>query len=513
MAACHISLAQPHILDEIFASFRTEIPSFKFTAWSEQLRTNNSTLANAALTCRAFAESASAVLWSAMHTGLIPLLLSLSNFKLDSGNADHEKYPTYVRAPLHDSHSNSNSDSRNPPPPTPKKITEGGVSPSEWARFEVLARRIRSLSYVDPVAAKGQIDPTVVHLLVAQYSEGPLLPNLQVLAWIPSGPQLEQQLLLETLCQTQTLTQLIFPAWKEFLPEAWNGGHCFDDSDMAHVARVCPGLRDLVIDLDPVAWADVIPPTFYSSFHGLRSTRVLLSQPNHIRALAMLPHLESLVINTRHSDADNGLHVDHDTGSASTITPPFRGFHALRTLEVQRCFNPSSASKLLLTITSPMLLVVIMSLDLGRGSPDAFIRFIETVCGLPSAQQLRTLHVARPFARMLSRARQAGWRWELSFREAAGALLQLHNLRDVILDPTWRIWSITDDDVRAMQQAWPHIRSLGTKCFYHSSMVESRRQPDGVSVDHPALNTLCHLRAERPQSGGPRHGLPGDRRG
>ncbi len=84
----------------------------------------------------------------------------------------------------------------------------------------MLARRIRFLSYVNPVVAKGEIDPTVVHFLVAQCSEGPLLPNLQVLAWTPlSGPKLEQQLLLEILCQTRTLTKLIFPAWREISPE------------------------------------------------------------------------------------------------------------------------------------------------------------------------------------------------------------------------------------------------------------------------------------------------------
>ncbi len=58
-----------------------------------------------------------------------------------------------------------------------------------------------------------------------------------------------------------------------------------------------------------------------------------------------------------------------------------------------------------------------------------------------------------------------------------------------MLIPTWRIWSITDDDVRAMQQAWPHIRSIDTRCYYWSTRIRDR-QPSGVSVDHPALNTL-----------------------
>ncbi|KAI0770358.1 hypothetical protein C8Q74DRAFT_1218715 [Fomes fomentarius] len=477
MAACHISLAQPHILDQIFASF-SEIPLLLSanTPESGQLRTNNSTLVNAALTCRAFAEPASAVLWSAMHAGLIPLLFSLSNFKLDTSKENHEKYPTYQLT--------------YPSLPTPKNIIEGGVSPSEWARFEVLARRIRYLSYSDPVDAKGAIDPSVVHLLVGQCGERPLLPNLRVLKWTPLGPKLEQQLLLESLFRTRTITKLILARWPRFESHAWDG-RPLDVSDMAIVARVCPGLRDLVIDPHAVNLANAIPRTFYNSFHGLRSARVLLTQPTHHRELAMLPHLESLVLDNRlFVGVDNGTDMDDETGSASAITPAFRGFPALRTLEVLGYSNVSSASRILPTITSPMLSVVIMRIDLGFGGHERFIHLIETMCALPAAQQLRTFHLGGPPGRMLSSAQQAGWRWELPFRESAGALLQLHNLQDVSLGPTWRTWSITDDDVRAMQQAWPHIRSLEWRSFLMSTMSIKRRQPSGVFVDLPALSTL-----------------------
>ncbi len=374
--------------------------------------------------------------------------------------------------------------------PTPKNIIEGGVSPSEWARFEVLARRIHYLSYSDPVEAKGAIDPSVVHLLAGQCSERPLLPNLRVLKWTPLGPKLEQQLLLESLCRTRTITKLILAPWPGFESHAWDG-RPLDDSDMAIVARACPGLRELVIDADAVDSANAIPPTFYNSFHGLRSARVLLTQPTHLRELAMLPHLESLVLETRiFFDVDNGIDMDDDTGSASAITPAFRGFPAMRTLEVLGHSNVSSVSRILPIITSPMLSVVIMRIDLGFGGPEGFLHLIETLCALPAAQQLRTFHVSGPPGRMLSSARRAGWRWELPFRESAGALLQLHNLQDVSLGPTRRIWSITDDDVRAMQQAWPHIRSLEMGSILITSTAIQRRQPSGVSVDLPALSTL-----------------------
>ncbi len=39
-----------------------------------------------------------------------------------------------------------------------------------------------------------------------------------------------------------------------------------------------------------------ISPKTYSSFQGLRSARVLLTQPTHLCELAMLPHLESLFL-------------------------------------------------------------------------------------------------------------------------------------------------------------------------------------------------------------------------
>ncbi len=173
----------------------------------------------------------------------------------------------------------------------------------------------------------------------------------------------------------------------------------------------------------------------------------------------------------------------------STITPAFHGFTALRKLEVFGYFDPSSVARILPTITSPMLSVVILHINLGRGGPEGFIHLIETLCAVPTAQQLRTFHVLPPPGRMRMAAWEAGQRWALSFKKFAGPLLQLHNLQDVSLGPPWRIWSITDDDVRATQQAWPHIQSLETTSSFSSAFIQ-RSQPGGVSVDLPALSTL-----------------------
>ncbi|KAI0794262.1 hypothetical protein C8Q74DRAFT_1247629 [Fomes fomentarius] len=401
-----------------------------------------------------------------MHAGLFPLLSALSNFKRDSGKADHETCLAH-------------------------NIIEGRVSPSKWARFELLARRIQYLSNWDHLKAKGAIDPSVLRLLVGQCNERPLLPNLRVLKWTSFGRELEQQLLLGSLCRTRTLTKLIFAPCMvmEFEP-AWDIEEPSGDSDMSIVARACPGLRDLVIDADAVEEANEIPPAFYSSFQGLCSARVLLTQPTHLRELAMLPHLESLVLDAGFDfEADNGIDVDENTGNASAITAAFRGFPELRKLEVFGYFDPSSVARILPTITSPMLSVVILHINLGRGGPEGFIHLIETLCAVPAAQQLRTFHVLPPPGRIRMAARQAGWHWELSFKEYARPLLQLHNLRDVSLGPTWRIWSITDDDVRAMQQAWPHIQSLEMRSSLSSAFIQ-RCQPSGVSVDLPALSTL-----------------------
>ncbi len=313
-----------------------------------------------------------------------------------------------------------------------------------------------------------------------------------MLKWTSFGRELEQQLLLESLCRTRALTKVIFAPCMVIESEpAWDAEEPLDDSDMSIVARVCPALRDLVVDADAIEEANEIPPAFYSSFQGLRSARVLLTQPTHLRELALLPQLESLVIDAGFDfEVDNGIDVDDDIGNASAITVAFRGFPALRTLEVWGYVDPSSVSRILPTITSPMLLVVILRIDLGRGSPEGFIHLIETLCSVPSAQHLRTFHVLPPPGRMrLAAGQQVGWRWELSFKESARPLLQLHNLQDVSLGPTWRIWSITDDDVRAMQQAWPHIQSLEMRSSLSSAFIQ-RCQPSGVSVDLPALSTL-----------------------
>ncbi len=365
---------------------------------------------------------------------------------------------------------------------TRKNIIEGQVSPSEWARFELLARRIQYLSYWDPREAKGAIDPSVLRLLVGQCTERPLLPNLRVLKWSPLGRTLEQQLLLESLCRTRTLTKLILPSDTTIASyPAWVP---LDHRDMTIFARVCPELRDLVINAYAVENFNAIPPTFYSSFHGLRSARVPLTQPTHLRELAMLPHLESLVLEVRYLVyVDNGVNV----GNTSAITIAFHAFPALRTLELYGNITPSSFCRDLPIITSPILSVVILHIDLRRGDPEGFIHLMEMLCALPAAQQLRTLHVitVRGGIRPTAQQAQANWRWELPFREFAGPLLQLHNLQDVSLRPIWTRWSITDDDVRAMQRAWPHIQSLRIT----SQTGFQNHQPSRV-VDLPALSTL-----------------------
>ncbi len=354
--------------------------------------------------------------------------------------------------------------------PTPKKIIEGGVSPSEWARFEVLARRIQFLMTNDWLWHKGVIDPSVLRLLVGQYDGRPLLPNLRALMWTFHSRDLEQHMLLESLCRTRTLTKLIISPTSLGTQEFYRA-----------FEGVWQGLRDLVITA--VETANAIPPAFYSSFNGLRSARVVLTQPTHLLELAMLPHLESLILGV-----GSLFHVDNevDVENTSAITFAFHGFPALRTLEVWGYVDPSIISRILPTITSPMLLVVILRINLG--AVDGFIHLIETLCALPAVQQLCTIHLCRPpdYMERSAPAPPTGERWELSFKKFAGPLLQLRNLQDVCLATTWRIWSITDDDVRDMQQAWPHIQSLDARHFFSSGFLQSCQ----ASADLPALSTL-----------------------
>ncbi len=65
-----------------------------------------------------------------------------------------------------------------------------------------------------------------------------MLPNLRVLKWTCYS----REFLLQSLCQTRAFTKLIFAPCMvtEF----------YAACDMAIFARVCPGLRNLVIDAD-----------------------------------------------------------------------------------------------------------------------------------------------------------------------------------------------------------------------------------------------------------------------
>ncbi|KAI0762995.1 hypothetical protein C8Q74DRAFT_192250 [Fomes fomentarius] len=109
------------------------------------------TLANAALTCRAFSEPASKTLWMCLHQGLSPLLKTFSCFK--KTDASDYQDPSYE--------------------------LDDAISATEWEQFDRLASW-----------TKGEA----------------LLPNLRVLRWSESAGDTHKLQLLRALCSAPSLS-------------------------------------------------------------------------------------------------------------------------------------------------------------------------------------------------------------------------------------------------------------------------------------------------------------------
>ncbi|KAI0762999.1 hypothetical protein C8Q74DRAFT_1451049 [Fomes fomentarius] len=158
----HLDLFPRPVTASDFASVKDDI--------DYEARPIRSTLANAALTCRAFSEPASKTLWTCLHShvGLKPLLKALNGF-------------------------NENEE------------IGGEISIAAWQHFDRLASRVRYF------ATFGDLTPIELSVLDAlvqhcQRKGHPLLPNLQILCWIESRRDPRKLQLLRLLSASPSLS-------------------------------------------------------------------------------------------------------------------------------------------------------------------------------------------------------------------------------------------------------------------------------------------------------------------
>ncbi|KAI0763003.1 hypothetical protein C8Q74DRAFT_1371955 [Fomes fomentarius] len=208
------------------------------------------TLANAALTCRAFSEPASKTLWKCLHQGLLPLLNTLSCFKetgVSSGGI-----PSYISA-------------------------------AEWERFDRLASWVRYIGYHH--SGTVVLESSVVDTLVQRrQTKGSLLPNLHILSW--PVPMDLQRTLLRALCAAPSLSLVHLDEGHRFYDP-------YETRDIAVIAETCPGLARFLCNLR------LRLPSPLLSLRSLRSLQVGEADKASFCQIGTLPYLTDLCTSIR----------------------------------------------------------------------------------------------------------------------------------------------------------------------------------------------------------------------
>ncbi|KAI0645797.1 hypothetical protein C8Q79DRAFT_716565 [Trametes meyenii] len=277
------TLNHPDVLREIFrhlAPFADPLeyirpgrPFDPFLATSASGDPNIHTLHSAALTCKAFAEPASEVLWAVLHNRALALLCPFPSFKVVAQEEPAEDY----------------SASCLDTPRTTEYIFEGDVTEAQWQRWEHCTRRVRCI-YLSDIFPPLQ-SPFFATLLRRQADSGkPLLPGLQGL-WFLETRQTPTNTALIRALSTPTLSTFLFEPRISDDIRRWNRLHT--------LGSIIPCLQHLHIPARGGA-AAIEHLGSMVSFPTLRSLNLSLVSSNVYQALildlAALDHLEKLHI-------------------------------------------------------------------------------------------------------------------------------------------------------------------------------------------------------------------------
>ncbi|KAI0752619.1 hypothetical protein C8Q80DRAFT_1267144 [Daedaleopsis nitida] len=376
------------------------------------------TLASAARTCRAFADPASRVLWSAVD-GLVPLLRLLSNLK----ECTRETLNQFTRK--------YNSESI---------YTFDGEVPEEgWVCFERMAARVKCFL----CDAEESLDPSLVDVLVSRYSGArhrPLFVNLQSLSW-PDPRNDDRHRLLRILC-TPALQYVLIPDYQ-------SGGREHDSGrqDLAAIADCAPSLLHFRADLSGLPLGG--PDSVLFRLRALRSLKLSLYAPLDkclFTHLSELPHLEFL---------DATLPAPGPSKSTARA-----GFPALRHLymKLNDTGVPSARLSILSRISSPSL----ETLDLLiTAHSSGAVQFVHDLCSLPVTRSLKHLSIAANEPLILPRpANATAPPAVLKFAAVALPLLALSRIEDIRLSTYPYALEVTDEDVARVAAAWPRLTTV-----------------------------------------------------
>ncbi|KAI0762989.1 hypothetical protein C8Q74DRAFT_191950 [Fomes fomentarius] len=260
------------------------------------------TLANAALTCRAFSEPASKTLWTCLHLGLLPLLKTFSCLKRKKLYSEFGNKFHYV--------------------------LDGDISAAEWDNYDRLASWVR---YIDFPCV--DVEPSVTDALIkhCQTKGEALLPNLRVLRWSESAGDTHKLQLLRALCLAPSLSLVSISAYD------------FVAQDIATITGTRPDLAHF----SSTGCMHLLPPDSpIFAMCSLKSLRVAEMDESSFHQIGTLPYLTDLSTNVR--DADS-LHIN----AARTPSQGDPAFPTLRRLSTLG--KPATLIWMITQISSPIL--------------------------------------------------------------------------------------------------------------------------------------------------------------
>ncbi|KAI0762986.1 hypothetical protein C8Q74DRAFT_191888 [Fomes fomentarius] len=427
-----------HAVFDHFDLFPRPITDFERAVYVEhEAIVARRTLANAALTCRAFSEPASKTLWKCLHQGLLPLLKTFSCFKHWT-NASVGQNPSYE--------------------------LDGEISAAEWERFDRLASRVQYIGYHHRVTVV--LESSVVDTLVERcQTKGSLLPNLHILSWpdLTDSHRLQPPL-LKALCAAPLLSVVHLDKYPD---------HAFFNinvtQDIAVIAETRPDLAHFLsnTNLHLQSHSPIL------SLRSLRSLRVGEADKASFCQIGTLPYLTDLCTTIR--------------GIRDSDSPPVSegAFVALRR------FQTSGALAALIWMITQISSPDLTSLSVETDAKDIadMLPFFKTVLTLRAAQSLQQLHLVID---MHSYDEAVGWK-DLAFADLAQHILPLCHLEDLRVHVRLRTLSLSDADILLIKSAWPRLRRLSLSCF---SLDESE---PGLEALRPSLPALVDLALACPQ--------------
>ncbi|KAI0663411.1 hypothetical protein C8Q70DRAFT_356270 [Cubamyces menziesii] len=414
------------------------------------------TLTNAALVCKAFAEPASSVLWATLPKGLYPLLYPLREHASAWPIVEDEQTGA-------------------PAPGYMQEGTNEHIPAHAWERWEHCARRVRLVAIRDLESDWTQLSSLIPLSSYICAANRPLLPRLRTIVLASAGEgelstQLLQVLAASSMIRAVSIRTVTVIPRPEFSSETLEDALSVDLDILAHSPSASQ-LRHLLITSPlPFRLAYSNSLRHVKAFHRLQTIYVgFVALDEHLKFLADLAALETLEnLTVRSRSVLDPLDNAPSSQNLELVAPLTRsslgalaGFPTLRKIFLQD--EPQQLIHMLQLIRSSTLECV--WLNSTQSATTAFQPMLRSLISRPNiGASLREMRLTYSIGwdqgssetiRTGSTALIYG-----SMGDIVGPLTALHALETLWLNIGGKLIRISDEDIAAMGNAWPRLRSI-----------------------------------------------------